>query len=111
MSGASAAISWKTTLAGKTCRSTPRSAGSRRICRIALPPMPARNPDDLFKLFLDGINAGDAQAVADLYEHTAVLVPDPKRVVQGRPAILDGLLNFLAMKPRMALNAARVVRN
>jgi len=73
--------------------------------------MPARTPDQIHQLFLDGVNAGDANAVADLYEQTAVLVPDPTRVVQGRPAILDGLLNFLAMKPRMALNAARVVRN
>jgi uncharacterized protein (TIGR02246 family) len=73
--------------------------------------MPARTPDEIHELFLAGFNAGDAKAVADLYEEHAVLVPDPTRVIKGRAAILDGLENFVAIKPRMTLNAARVVRN
>src|ERR1051325_2603754 len=73
--------------------------------------MPANSPDDIHRLFADGLNAGNAEAVADLYEDTAILVSDPTRIVKGREAILDGLQNFLAIKPRMTLKAARVVRN
>ena len=73
--------------------------------------MPARNPDELHTLFADGLNAGDAEAVASLYEDDAILVSDPKRIVKGRVAILEGLVNFLAIEPKLTLNAARVVRN
>ena len=73
--------------------------------------MLARTPDDLHRLFLDGLNAGDAAAVASLYEDDAILVSDSKTIVRGRAAILDGLKNFLAIRPRMVLNAGRVLRN
>ena len=73
--------------------------------------MPARTPDDLHQLFLTRINAGDAEAVAALYEEDAILAADPQKVVRGRAAILDGLKNFLAIRPRMVLNAGRVLRN
>jgi uncharacterized protein (TIGR02246 family) len=73
--------------------------------------MAANSPDDIHRLFAEGLNAANAEAVADLYEETAILVSDPKRIVKGRAAILDGLINFLAIKPRLTLNAARVLRN
>jgi uncharacterized protein (TIGR02246 family) len=73
--------------------------------------MPARSPDDIHRLFAEGLNAGNAEAVADLYEDDAILVSDPKRIVKGRAAIRDGLINFLSIKPRLTLHAARVVRN
>ncbi len=73
--------------------------------------MPASTPDDIHRLFAEGLNAGDAEAVSALYEEDAILVSDPKRIVQGRAAILEGLQNFVAIRPRMTLNAARVVRN
>ena len=73
--------------------------------------MPASTPDDIHRLFAEGLNAGDAEAVSALYEEDAILVSDPKRIVQGRTAILEGLKNFVAIRPRMTLNAARVVRN
>jgi uncharacterized protein (TIGR02246 family) len=71
----------------------------------------AQTPDDIHRLFADGINAGDADAVAALYEEDAILVADPNNIVRGREAILDGLKNFLTIGPRMTLNGARVVRN
>ena len=73
--------------------------------------MSASSPDDLHRLFEQGLNAGNADAVAALYEEDAILVAEPDKIVKGRAAILDGLKNFLAIKPRMTLNAARVVRN
>ncbi len=73
--------------------------------------MPAHSPDDLPRLFAEGLNAADADAVAALYEDEAILVSDPKHVVKGRDAILEGLRNFVGIRPHMTLNAARVVRN
>jgi uncharacterized protein (TIGR02246 family) len=73
--------------------------------------MPARTPDEIHTLFAEGLNAGNAEAVASLYEEDAILVSDPKRIIKGRAAILDGLINFLSIKPRLTLNASRVVRN
>ena len=73
--------------------------------------MPARTPDDIHRLFAEGMTAGDAEAVAWLYEDDAIVVSDPKHIIKGRAAILDGLVNFLSIKPRLVLNAARVVRN
>jgi uncharacterized protein (TIGR02246 family) len=73
--------------------------------------MAAHSPDDIHRLFAEGINAGDPQAVAALFEDDAILVSDPQNIVRGRAAILDGLINFVSIRPRLTLNAARVVRN
>lgn len=72
--------------------------------------MPAQSPEDILQLFQDGFRAHDAEAVAALYEADAILVADPEHIVKGRADILDGLKNFLAIKPRMVLNASRIVR-
>jgi uncharacterized protein (TIGR02246 family) len=73
--------------------------------------MPAHTPEDLHQLFADGINAGDAHAVAELFEDDAILVSTPEHLVRGKAAILDGLVNFVSIRPTLKLNAARVVRN
>jgi uncharacterized protein (TIGR02246 family) len=73
--------------------------------------MSAQTPDDIHRLFAEGINAGDPQAAASLFEEDAILVSDPNNIVRGRTAILDGLINLVSVKPRLTLNAARVVRN
>jgi uncharacterized protein (TIGR02246 family) len=57
------------------------------------------------------MNAGNADGVAALYDEQAILVADPKRIVRGRDAIRDGLANMLAARPRLTLNAERIVRN
>lgn len=71
----------------------------------------AHSPEDLLRLIEERLNAGDADGVAALYEQDAILVADPEKIVEGRAAILEGLRNFLAIKPRMVLNASRIVRN
>jgi uncharacterized protein (TIGR02246 family) len=73
--------------------------------------MPASNPEDLHQLFADRVNAGDADAAAALFEDGAILVSGPDHIVRGRDAILEGLRNFVAVHPKLRLNAARVVRN
>jgi uncharacterized protein (TIGR02246 family) len=73
--------------------------------------MPARTPDEIHELFASGLNAGHAEAVAELFEPDAILVSDPEHIVRGRAAILDGLVNLLSIHPVLTLNAARVVRH
>jgi len=73
--------------------------------------MSAKTPEDIHQLFADGINAGDAERVASLFEDDAILVSDPDHIVRGREAIVDGLRNLIAVRPTLRLNAARIVRN
>jgi uncharacterized protein (TIGR02246 family) len=73
--------------------------------------MSAKTPEDLHKLFAEGINAGDAEAAAALFAEDAILVSDPQHIVRGRTAILEGLINFVSIRPKLTLNAARIVRN
>jgi uncharacterized protein (TIGR02246 family) len=73
--------------------------------------MPAQSPDDIHRLFAAGLNAGNVDAVVDLFEEHAILVSDPNRIVRGRDAIREGLVNFLTIGPKLTLNASRVVRN
>ncbi|MEW6268904.1 MAG: SgcJ/EcaC family oxidoreductase [Thermodesulfobacteriota bacterium] len=71
--------------------------------------MAARNPEDCDRLFGEGINAGDAAAVAALYERDAVLLLDGERHV-GPDAIRPVLEGWIATKPVIALNVTQVIR-
>src|SRR5512143_3339230 len=63
----------------------------------------ARNPEDLDRLFAQGLNAGDLEALAALYEPRATLSPEPGKTVVGIAAIREALAGFIAGKPRMTL--------
>jgi uncharacterized protein (TIGR02246 family) len=73
--------------------------------------MPADTPDDIHRLFAQSINAADALSAAALFEDDAILVSTPEHIIKGKAAILDGLMNFVSIRPKLTLNAARVVRN
>jgi ketosteroid isomerase-like protein len=70
--------------------------------------MPAYKPEELDVLFAQGINAGDIEAVIRLYEPGACLMPDPGQVVSGTKAVREALSGFLAMKPRIKLDAKKL---
>ena len=70
--------------------------------------MPARNPEDIDRLFADALHAGDLNALVALYEPEASLTPSPGKTVVGTAAIRAALEMFVAMKPRMTI-APRVV--
>ena len=65
--------------------------------------MPARNPEDLNRIFGDALNAGDLDALTALYEPGAALRPMPDQTVHGHAAIRSALAGFLGMKPTMTL--------
>ena len=65
--------------------------------------MPARSPEDVDRLFETALNAGDLEALMQLYEPGAALRPSPGQSVQGSEAIRAALAGFLAMKPKISL--------
>jgi uncharacterized protein (TIGR02246 family) len=67
--------------------------------------MPAHKPEDLDVLFAQAINTGDIEAAIKLYEPAASLMPQPGQVISGTKAVREALSGFLAMKPRMKLEA------
>jgi len=67
--------------------------------------MPAHKPEELDVLFVQAVNAGDIEAVINLYEPTAALMMQPGQVVSGTKAVREALSGFLARKPRMRLEA------
>src|SRR5262245_61465554 len=73
--------------------------------------MPASKPEEVHRLFSEAFNAGDLNAIMSLYEPDAVLVPQPGQTVRGHAAIRQALVSFLAMKPRFAFQAGRVLES
>ena len=45
--------------------------------------MPARNPEELVRLFSEALNSGNLDALVALYEPQATLTPEPGQVVTG----------------------------
>lgn len=68
--------------------------------------MPAQTPDELHTIFLAAFNAGNLDAVMELYEETAVLVPQPGVITTGHQANRQALLQFLALKGTMQMRTA-----
>lgn len=59
----------------------------------------AKTPEDLARLFVEYANAGDADAVAGLYEEDAVLAFPPGSRTAGRTAIREVISQMLAAAP------------
>ena len=63
--------------------------------------MPAHSPEEIHALLAAAVNAGDADAFADLHEDDAtVVVPPDGRQVSGRDAIRAATQPLLARRPR-----------
>ncbi len=63
----------------------------------------AAQPDDLARLFVERVNAGDAEGLVELYEPDAVLGYPPGQVTVGREAIRAVFEQVLAAKPHFEL--------
>jgi len=70
----------------------------------------AWNPQDLPGLFVEGLNAGDADALVALYEPDGVIAPHASQVVSGSGKLRAVLEGFLAHRPRCTLRDTEVVR-
>jgi uncharacterized protein (TIGR02246 family) len=59
----------------------------------------AQTPEDITRLFVERVNAGDAQGLADLYEPDALIAFPPGRITKGREAIVKLYEALVAQKP------------
>ena len=71
--------------------------------------MRPRLPEDCDRLFAEGVNAGDADAVVALYEEGACFV-QREGVAIGPTAIRPVIVRMLAAKPRLTCNVRTVLR-
>jgi uncharacterized protein (TIGR02246 family) len=72
--------------------------------------MPARTPEDLDRLYAGAFNAGNLEALMDLYDPHATLAPSPGKIAVGADAIREALGQFLEAKPKMSLSPRVVSR-
>ncbi len=70
--------------------------------------MAARKPEDCDYLLTEAINAGDIEAAVALYEPNASFVAQPGQVVTGRAAIREVMQGFVALKPKLTIEANAV---
>jgi ketosteroid isomerase-like protein len=68
---------------------------------------PAAQPEELSRLLVDRINAGDVDGLVALYEPEAVLALPGGRVASGASEIRKAYERIVADRPTVALGAAR----
>jgi uncharacterized protein (TIGR02246 family) len=61
--------------------------------------MTAKTPEDITRLFVERVNAGDAEGLAALYEPDAIIAFPAGKLTVGRDAILALYEQMLADKP------------
>ncbi len=72
--------------------------------------MIAKTPEALHHLWVEGVNGGDLDGLAALYEPGAAFVVRPGEVVAGLPAVREATAGLLALHPRATLEVKTVVR-
>jgi ketosteroid isomerase-like protein len=65
--------------------------------------VPAHKPEELNRLFADGLNGGNLDALVALYESGAALMAQPGQVVTGTQQIREALRGFIGMKPTLTV--------
>jgi uncharacterized protein (TIGR02246 family) len=67
-------------------------------------------PEELLKSVVDGINAGDLEALMTLYEPEAAFAAQPGTLAHGPAGIRGALSGFIAMKGTLDLKVTRVLQ-
>lgn len=62
---------------------------------------PAKEPNDLEKLFVERVNARDVEGLVALYEPNAIVASGDGEVAIGHDQIRELLIKFLAGRPRL----------
>ncbi len=70
--------------------------------------MPASNPEQMHQLFSEAFNAGNLDALLELYEPGAGFSPEPGVLLEGTEAISEALSGFLALKGQINLETKSV---
>ncbi len=71
--------------------------------------MGATKPAELHSLFTQAFNAGDVEALLDLYEPEAIFIPEPGQTAKGRDAIREAFGPFFALKLPLTIETASAV--
>jgi uncharacterized protein (TIGR02246 family) len=66
---------------------------------VAIDRMKALKPEDIARLFVERVNAGDAEGMAELYEPDAILAFPPGKQTVGRDAIRHLFEEMVKSKP------------
>jgi uncharacterized protein (TIGR02246 family) len=72
--------------------------------------MDRTKPETLHRLWVDGVNRGDLDGLAALYEAEAAFVVSPGHVVTGSAAVRQATADLLALRPSATLEVREVVR-
>ena len=67
-------------------------------------------PEQVLKAIVDGINAGNLDALIPLYERDAGFVAQPGSITHGLAGVREGLGGFIAMKGKLDLEVTRVLQ-
>ena len=71
--------------------------------------MATETPEQVLKSIVDGINAGDLDALMPLYEPGAAFATQPGSLSHGLSGIRDSLAGFISMKGTLDLKVTRVL--
>jgi len=71
--------------------------------------MSVNDPTHVHQAWEKAFNGGDIDALVDLYEPDATLIPEPEKPVSGHAAIREALVPLLALKGRIQLRTGRVI--
>ena len=66
-------------------------------------------PEQVLKSIVDGINAGNLDALLTLYEPEAAFATQPGSLAHGLPGVRGALAGFIAMKGKLDLEVTRVL--
>ena len=86
-----------------TAHVTERASGPHRIAEGG------GTPEKVLASIVDGINAGDLDALMSLYEPGAAFAAQPGRLAHGLHGIREGLAGFIAMTGTLDLKVTRVL--
>jgi uncharacterized protein (TIGR02246 family) len=73
--------------------------------------MTARTPEDCDRLFAEYVNAGDLDALIELYEPRASLIQQDGTAVTGHAAIRAALGELLGANPRIQMKTAKLAKS
>ncbi len=71
--------------------------------------MPTGTPEQVLKSIVEGINAGDMDALMTLYEPEAAFAAQPGSLKHGLSGVRESLTGFVAMKGTLDLKVTRVL--
>ncbi len=71
--------------------------------------MPTGTPEQVLKSIVEGINAGDMDALMTLYAPEAAFAAQPGSLKHGLSGVRESLTGFVAMKGTLDLKVTRVL--